>query len=68
MLRSHRFLVLFLVSMIAWSFSSAAETGSRTSFQGSYWYVVDHVTDVAEDAEITLVMVLPPDHGPRPSR
>jgi hypothetical protein len=38
-----------------------ATAATRTPITGSYWYLIDHITSVADDAEVTLWLALPPD-------
>ena len=40
----------------------AVDIEPAEGFQGSYWYVIDHVVDVDPDAKVTLVAVVPGDH------
>lgn len=38
-----------------------AAGGAAEPISGSYWYVIDHITSVADDAEVALWLALPPD-------
>ncbi len=40
----------------------AVDIEQPRSFQGSYWYVIDHIVDVTPEAKVTLLAVVPSDH------
>ena len=42
-----------------------ATAATQAPITGSYWYVIDHITSVTADAEVTLWLALPPDNQPK---
>jgi hypothetical protein len=58
-----RNIIMALATLILLTGSAlAVDIEQPQGFQGSYWYVIDHVVDVDPDAKVTLLAVVPGDH------
>jgi len=61
----HRRLVLVLLIVVLASVSAPAETREPVEVTGSYWYVVDHITQVTDGARVRVWLSMP---GDRPGQ
>lgn len=57
-------LTVVLLALAGFAAASVAPDLTKPeTVQGSYWYVLDHVVDVAPDASVSLVAVVPGNHA-----